>query len=114
VLGVVGDERRDDDDGHRHRRDLSESVEEAARAPGRHRQAYQAGQAQHDDEPRRFGPGEEEPWSREDHHHQIEQPQPGAPVVMEVVGVHHVVQQEHQPGDDARPRCQPSRRSRER
>ena len=61
----------------------------------------QAGQAEQGRELGRLRAGEQEPRGGGDDHEQVKAAQPGAPVAVKMAGVHHVVDQEHQPGNHA-------------
>lgn len=101
VLGVVGDQGTGDQDPACHDGDPAQPVEQATRPFGCHRQASQASQAEQDHEPARLGAGEQEPRGGGDHHEQVKAAESGAPVVLEMPGVHDIVDHEHQPGGDA-------------
>ena len=101
VLRVVSDQGADHDDPARHQGDPAQPLEQAARSPGRHHQPGETGQAEQDHELAPLGAGEQEPRGGGDHYEQVKAAQSGAPVMLEMASVHHVVDQEHQPGDHA-------------
>jgi hypothetical protein len=107
VLSVVSDEGAGHDHPARHQGNGAQPLQQAARSLGRNHQAGEPRQAEHDDELARLSSGDQEPGGGGDHDEEVEPAEPGPPVAVDTDRVHHVVRQEHEPGDDANHNADP-------